>query len=57
MIYPARCKDFANIVQGDDEAQGVDETFLLSLEYALPPTGGWGLGKLSTILHSNQEFC
>ena len=29
---------------GDDEAQEIDETFIKSLEYGLPPTGGWGLG-------------
>ena len=35
----ARQKD-----QGDDEAQLIDENFCESLEYGLPPTGGWGMG-------------
>ncbi|KAF8907878.1 hypothetical protein CPB84DRAFT_1674643 [Gymnopilus junonius] len=35
----ARQKD-----QGDEEAQGIDETFIDALEHGLPPTGGWGLG-------------
>lgn len=30
--------------QGDDEAQLIDETFCDSLEWGLPPTGGWGMG-------------
>ena len=30
--------------QGDDEAQLIDGTFCQSLEYGLPPTGGWGMG-------------
>nr|WCZ58548.1 lysyl-tRNA synthetase [Andalucia godoyi] len=30
--------------QGDDEAQMLDEGFCTALEYALPPTAGWGMG-------------
>ncbi|EGG14536.1 lysine-tRNA ligase [Cavenderia fasciculata] len=29
---------------GDDEAQLIDTVFTTSLQYGLPPTGGWGLG-------------
>lgn len=35
------CQDKDN---GDDEAQLIDENFVRSLEYGLPPTAGWGLG-------------
>eukprot|EP01128_Nolandella_sp_AFSM9_P012992 TRINITY_DN985_c0_g1_i1.p1 TRINITY_DN985_c0_g1~~TRINITY_DN985_c0_g1_i1.p1 ORF type:complete len:807 (-),score=275.46 TRINITY_DN985_c0_g1_i1:96-2495(-) len=34
----------ADAAAGDDEAQPIDEGFVKSMEYGLPPTGGWGLG-------------
>jgi lysyl-tRNA synthetase class 2 len=34
----------ADKAAGDDEAQMTDEGFCTALEYALPPTGGWGVG-------------
>ncbi len=29
---------------GDEEAVAPDDDFVEALEYALPPTAGWGLG-------------
>lgn len=30
--------------KGDDESMQIDQDFVRALQYALPPTGGWGLG-------------
>lgn len=44
--------------QGDDEAQLVDETFCESLEWGLPPTGGWGMGidRMAMFLTDNYTI-
>jgi lysyl-tRNA synthetase class 2 len=48
----------ADKAAGDDEAQLIDETFCTSLEFGLPPTGGWGLGvdRLTMFLSDSNNI-
>lgn len=50
--------DSLAIIQGDDEAQLVDEVFCSSLEYGLPPTAGWGMGidRMAMFLSDNNNI-
>ena len=47
----ARQKD-----QGDDEAQLIDEVFCESLEWGLPPTGGWGMGVDRMVMFLTDNY-
>lgn len=51
-------KQIKNREKGDDEAMEIDEGFITALEYALPPTGGWGLGidRLVMLLTNNANI-
>lgn len=48
-------KQMANRDKGDDESMEIDEAFITSLEHALPPTGGWGLGIDRLVMYMTSQ--
>jgi lysyl-tRNA synthetase class 2 len=59
VLQRAKFEDQAReLAKGDEEAMPLDEDFLESMEYGMPPMGGMGIGieRLAMILTSNESI-